>query len=221
MRRATIFAAGAVLALAGCGAAESRPQVTARAAAAASPCRSVAMPKARPLPHLSAPKASLNPARRYLVRVDTTCGAFTIQLDVKQAPVTTGSFDYLVKRGFYNGLAFQRVASGFVIQGGDPEENDTGGPGYTVVEAPPKGTRYVRGVVAMARAQSQPPGASGSQFFIVLAPNAGLPPQYALVGTVVSGMNVVAAIGALPTNPAGDGFPKPPVVMTSLTASVS
>jgi cyclophilin family peptidyl-prolyl cis-trans isomerase len=220
MRRAGIATIAIVLALAGCGASGARRAARAHVAAA-DPCRTVAMPKARPVPHLSAPTLKLNAARRYLVTVTTTCGAFTIELAVKQAPRTAASFDSLVARGFYNGLAFQRVAAGFVIQGGDPEENDTGGPGYTVVEAPPANTRYVRGIVAMARAQNQPPGASGSQFFIVLAANAGLPPQYALVGHVVSGMNVVQAIGALPTSPAGDGFPKPPVVMTRLSVSSS
>ena len=86
-----------------------------------------------------------------------------------------------------------------MIQGGDPAGNGTGGPGYTVVEPPPQNTQYVRGDVAMAKTQTDPSGASGSQFFIVTAANAtqsaGLTPDYALLGKVVSGLSVVNAIG--------------------------
>jgi cyclophilin family peptidyl-prolyl cis-trans isomerase len=111
-----------------------------------------------------------------------------------------------------------------VIQGGDPTGTGAGGPGYTVVEQPPRGTQYIRGDVAMAKAASQPAGASGSQFFVVTAANAtqsaGLTPDYALLGKVVSGIDVVQRIDALPTTPAGDGMPTPPVVMSSVTVAV-
>ena len=157
--------------------------------------------------------------------VVTNCGTFAFTLDVKQAPKTSASVDYLVKRGFYSGLTFHRVAAGFVIQGGDPAGNGTGGPGYTVVEAPPSSTQYVLGDVAMAKTESQPAGASGSQFFIVTGQNVtqsdGLTPDYALAGKVVSGINVVEKIGSLPTNPPQDGAPTTPVVMSSVTVSSS
>jgi cyclophilin family peptidyl-prolyl cis-trans isomerase len=111
----------------------------------------------------------------------------------------------------------------FVIQGGDPLGNGLGGPGYTVVEAPPRNTQYVRGDVAMAKTQTQPAGASGSQFFVVTAANAtqsaGLTPDYALAGEVVSGQNVVDAIGALPTD--ANEMPMPAVVMSRVTVSAS
>ena len=94
-----------------------------------------------------------------------------------------------------------------------------GGPGYTVVEAPPSGTQYVQGVVAMAKTQSDPPGASGSQFFVVTGANVGLPPDYAVAGNVVSGIGVVERIGSLPTNPPQDGMPTPSVVMSSVTVA--
>jgi peptidyl-prolyl cis-trans isomerase B (cyclophilin B) len=188
-------------------------------------CRTVPVPKPRGQQHLTAPSSTLNPSKTYIVSVRTNCGSFAIRLDVKDAPKTTVSFYALVKRRFYDGLMFQRVASGFVIQGGDPQGNGTGGPGYTVVEAPPKDLQYVRGTVAMAKTQTQPAGASGSQFFVVTAANAsvsdGLTPDYALVGQVVSGLNVVEAIGSLPTSPSGDDMPIPPVVMSSVTVSVS
>jgi cyclophilin family peptidyl-prolyl cis-trans isomerase len=157
--------------------------------------------------------------------VATNCGTFAFTLDVKTSPKTSASFYSLVKRGFFNGLRFHRVAAGFVIQGGDPSGTGGGGPGYTVVEPPPKSTQYVQGDVAMAKTQADPAGASGSQFFVVTAANAtqsaGLTPDYALVGKVVSGQNVVNAIGSLPTTPQGDGTPSPAVVMSSVTVSVS
>jgi peptidyl-prolyl cis-trans isomerase B (cyclophilin B) len=190
---------------------------------AASGCRRVAVPAPRGPQHLPAPNVALNPRLTYTVTVVTNCGTFAFTLDVKQAPKTSASIDYLVKRGFYNGLTFHRVAAGFVIQGGDPAGNGTGGPGYTVVEAPPQNTQYVLGDVAMAKTQTQPAGASGSQFFIVTGANvtqsAGLTPDYALAGKVVRGISVVERIGSLPTNPPQDGAPTPPVVMSSVTVS--
>ena len=143
-----------------------------------------------------------------------------VHLDVKQSPKTSASIDYLVKRGFYNGLTFHRVAEGFVIQGGDPMGNGSGGPGYTVVEAPPPSTQYVQGDVAMAKTEIRASRRLGSQFFVVTGANvtqsAGLTPAYALAGKVTSGIGVVKQIGSLPTNPPGDGMPSPSVVMSSV-----
>ena len=188
-------------------------------------CRTVAVPAPNGPQHLPPPNVTLDPHRTYKVTVVTNCGRFAFTLDVKQSPKTSASIYYLVKRGFYNGLTFHRVAAGFVIQGGDPLGNGAGGPGYTVVEPPPRSTQYVRGDVAMAKTQTDPRGASGSQFFIVTGANvtrsAGLTPDYALAGKVVSGLPVVEKIGSLPTNPPGDGAPMPPVVMSSVTVSMS
>jgi peptidyl-prolyl cis-trans isomerase B (cyclophilin B) len=182
-------------------------------------------PAPKPNGHLSAPHLRLDPHRTYTVTIVTNCGTFAFSLDVAQSPKTSASFYSLVKRGFFDGLAFHRVAAGFVIQGGDPTGTGAGGPGYTVVEAPPRNTQYVLGDVAMAKTETQPAGASGSQFFIVTAPNvtqsAGLTPDYALLGKVVSGINVVEKIGSLPTNPPQDGSPTPAVVMSSVTVSTS
>jgi cyclophilin family peptidyl-prolyl cis-trans isomerase len=180
----------------------------------------VSAPAPKPQPHLAAPKAKLDPAKSYTVTVVTNCGTFAFALDVKDSPKTSGSLYYLIKRGFFDGLTFHRVAAGFVIQGGDPTGTGGGGPGYTVVEAPPKSTRYVRGAVAMAKTQTQPAGASGSQFFVVTGADAGLPPQYALAGHVVSGIATVERIGRLPTNPQGDGMPLHAVVMSKVTVAV-
>jgi peptidyl-prolyl cis-trans isomerase B (cyclophilin B) len=159
------------------------------------------------------------------VTVTTNCGTFAFALDVKHSPKTSASFYYLVRRRFFDGVTFHRVVAGFVIQGGDPTASGSGGPGYTVVEPPPASTQYVRGDVAMAKSQVQPAGASGSQFFIVTAANAtqsaGLTPDYALLGKVVSGMQVVQRIDSLPTTPPGDGKPTPAVVMSGVTVSIS
>jgi peptidyl-prolyl cis-trans isomerase B (cyclophilin B) len=214
-----------VLGAAGCGSSSSHSSQTSGTSGAASStaapagCRAVPVPAPRGTQHISPPTVALDAHRTYTVTVVTNCGTFAFALDVKRSPKTSASIDYLVKRGFFNGLTFHRVAAGFVIQGGDPLGNGSGGPGYTVVEAPPPGTQYVRGVVAMAKTQTDPSGASGSQFFVVTGANAGLPPQYALAGKVVRGIDVVEKIGSLPTNPPGDGTPTPTVVMSSVTVA--
>jgi peptidyl-prolyl cis-trans isomerase B (cyclophilin B) len=86
---------------------------------------------------------------------------------------------------------------GFVIQGGDPLGTGIGGPGYSVDEKPPANLAYTRGTVAMAKSSAEPPGRSGSQFFVVVGADAGLPAEYALVGKVSSGLGVVERIGKL------------------------
>ncbi len=234
MRR-SLLSAALLIGLAGCGSSSSHTTATtttttasASSAGTAVQCQKVAG-RAGPVNkgpgHLSAPTLKLDPRRTYTVTVRTNCGTFAFTLDAKSSPKTAASFYYLVKRGFFDGLTFHRIASGFVIQGGDPTGSGAGGPGYQVVEPPPQNTQYVQGDVAMAKTQTDPPGASGSQFFIVTAQNAtqsaGLTPDYALVGKVVSGLNVVEAIGRLPTNPPGDGTPTSPVVMSSVTATSS
>jgi len=97
-----------------------------------------------------------------------------------------------------------------VIQGGDPTQTGTGGPGYFVDEPPPQDLDYTRGVVAMAKSPVEPPGRSGSQFFVVTAADAGLTPDYALVGKVTSGLEVVRRIEQLGT---AGGQPTAPVVI--------
>jgi peptidyl-prolyl cis-trans isomerase B (cyclophilin B) len=167
------------------------------------------------------PVHELNPAKSYVVALTTNCGRIAIQLDVQRAPKTTSSFAYLVKRGFYDDLTFHRVAADFVIQGGDPNGDGSGGPGYTIVERPPANLRYTRGTVAMAKTGTDPAGASGSQFFIVTATEAELPPEYALIGSVVGTMAGVDAIAKLQTIPPQDGAPIHPVVISRASLSES
>ena len=154
------------------------------------------------------------------VEMQTNCGAFTITLAVKDAPRTSASFATLVKRGFYDRLTFHRVATDpsggpFVIQGGDPLGTGLGGPGYSVREKPPSSLRYTKYTVAMAKTATEPSGTSGSQFFVVTAADAGLTPQYALVGRVTSGQDVVDRIAKMPT--ADNEQPIVPVVIEKAT----
>ena len=146
--------------------------------------------------------------------VKTSEGTFEIALDTERAPKTTNSFASLAEEGFYDGLAFHRIAPGFVIQGGDPKGDGTGGPGYSVDEKPPPNLSYTRGVVAMAKSSADPPGRSGSQFFVVTAPDAGLPPEYALLGKVSKGYSTVEKIDALGTP---QETPKRPVLIEEVT----
>jgi peptidyl-prolyl cis-trans isomerase B (cyclophilin B) len=130
--------------------------------------------------------------------VRTNCGSFTIDLDTERSPRTANSFAFLAEEGFYDGTLIHRVVPGFVIQGGDPLGDGTGGPGYSVDEPPPERTAYLKGVVAMAKTAAEPPGRSGSQFFVVTAPaDAGLPPEYAVLGEVSEGLDVVEQISEL------------------------
>jgi peptidyl-prolyl cis-trans isomerase B (cyclophilin B) len=131
------------------------------------------------------------------VTLKTNEGTFAFSLDAKDSPNTTESFAKLVEKGFFDGTIFHRIVPGFVIQGGDPTGSGTGGPGYSTVDVPPADTKYTKGVVAMAKAGSEPPGTAGSQFFVVTADDAHLSPDYALLGRVTSGLDVVEKIGRL------------------------
>ena len=102
-----------------------------------------------------------------------------------------------------------------MIQGGDPLGNGTGGPGYSVDEPPPANLAYTRGVVAMAKSTAEPAGRSGSQFFVVTNADAGLPPQYALLGRLSEGLETVQRIAAVPTR--FDEQPRKPVVIDSVS----
>jgi cyclophilin family peptidyl-prolyl cis-trans isomerase len=142
-------------------------------------------------------RPALDPAKTHTVTLKTNQGTFAFDLNVKDSPNTTASFAELVRKGFFDGLTFHRIVPGFVIQGGDPKGDGTGGPGYTTVDPPPADAKYTKGVVAMAKTQDEPAGSAGSQFFVVTGADIGLPPDYALLGNVSSGMDVVNKIGKL------------------------
>jgi peptidyl-prolyl cis-trans isomerase B (cyclophilin B) len=149
--------------------------------------------------------ANLEDGKTHQIVVDTNKGSFTFELATKTSPCTTASIAGLTKKGFFDGLTFHRIVPGFVIQGGDPEGNGMGGPGYQTVDAPPADTKYTKGLVAMAKAGNDPAGASGSQFFVVTGDDVGLQPEYAVLGHVTDGLDVVEKIGRLgdPTDQQG------------------
>jgi peptidyl-prolyl cis-trans isomerase B (cyclophilin B) len=209
-----------VLALAGCGGgAESTSKPPPAATPESSGCQKVSAPAPRADAALPKPHLVLQRGKTYVATVSTSCGSFQITLDPKRAPKTGGSFLYLVRHRFYDGLTFHRVSPGFVIQGGDPKGDGTGGPGYTIVERPPAGLQYTRGAVAMAKTGTDPAGASGSQFFVVTAETTPLPADYALVGRVTAGMDTVDRIGALEVDP--QERPLQTVLIRSIRAKVS
>jgi peptidyl-prolyl cis-trans isomerase B (cyclophilin B) len=209
MRRPTILTAALLallIPLAGCGSDKKDSHDSSGGAAAtattASPkagngCQTVRAPAAKPDGGQKKPKAKLDPSKTYRLKVDTTCGAFTIQLDQKESPNASASLVALAQKKFFDGTTFHRIVPGFVIQGGDPTGTGGGGPGYSTRDKPPADAAYTKGVVAMAKTGQEPAGTAGSQFYVVTGADAGLPPDYAIVGKVVDGAEVVDRIGKL------------------------
>jgi cyclophilin family peptidyl-prolyl cis-trans isomerase len=158
------------------------------------------------------------------VTIQTSLGAIVIKVDGSLSPIAAGNFVALADCGFYDGLVFHRTASlqdgtPFVIQGGDPNGDGTGGPGYTIQDEPITAT-YKRGTVAMARSPNLP-NSEGSQFFIVLSDSAGpilqsANPGYAILGTVTSGMDVADAVYQASN---GAELPTAPIAMDSVTVA--
>ena len=137
-----------------------------------------------------------------IARFETSKGTFDIELFEDKAPKTTGNFITLVEKGFYNGLIFHRVIDGFMIQGGCPKGDGTGGPGYTIPDEFHPDLRHSgEGILSMANAG---PNTGGSQFFITLAKTEWLDGHHAVFGKVIKGMDVVKAIGKVETDPFRD-----------------
>jgi cyclophilin family peptidyl-prolyl cis-trans isomerase len=141
------------------------------------------------------PQMLIDPGKAYVATISTGKGDIVVRLDAGAAPQTVNNFVFLSREGFYDGLMFHRVEPGFVIQGGDPLGNGTGGPGYTVpaeIQLP-----HVEGAIAMARRGDQvnpSRASSGSQFYITLAPTPFLDGGYTAFGRVVEGIDVVKSI---------------------------
>jgi cyclophilin family peptidyl-prolyl cis-trans isomerase len=160
------------------------------------------------------PAMQIDASKTYVAKFETTCGDFEVKLDPATAPKTVNSFVFLAKSGFYDGLTFHRVAKDFVVQGGDPKGDGSGGPGYTLATEPPK-NGYKKGSVAMANAG---PDTTGSQFFIALtdqgAQGLGTKPPYlySALGEVTKGFDVVQRLGSL-YNP--DQDPSDPSTQTT------
>ena len=210
---------GALAAASGCGGGSSGDKESSGGTTTTGGCTDVSAPAPRDESNHEAPTSQLDSGKTYRVAVQTNCGEFTITLDQKGSPKTSASFVSLVDDGYFDDTIFHRIVPGFVIQGGDPTGKGTGGPGYTTVEPPPAGASYVKYVVAMAKAPSEPPGAAGSQFFVVTAPDAQLPPQYAVLGKVTDGKDVVDRIGKL-GDPSTEA-PTRPVVIEKMSVETS
>ncbi len=140
------------------------------------------------------PELTIDPAGSYSATLQTNHGDIEISLFADRAPQAVNNFLFLVGEGFYDGVIFHRVVSGFVIQGGDPTGTGTGGPGYTFGDELDGSGAYRRGTLAMANSG---PNTNGSQFFICLD-DVGLPHAYTIFGTVTSGMDAVDSIAAAP-----------------------
>jgi peptidyl-prolyl cis-trans isomerase B (cyclophilin B) len=214
-RPVTIAALAIVLAAAGCGGSSSSGGSTESTGG----CEDVSAPAAREDGGGTAPKERLDPERTWTLTFDTSCGTFVVTLDLDSAPATAASLVSLAEAGYYDDTIFHRIVPGFVIQAGDPTQSGAGGPGYKTVDVPKTDAAYTKGVVAMAKTADEPAGTSGSQFFVVTGDDIGLPPEYAVVGTVTEGMDVVERIDQLgdPTTEQ----PLQPVVIHSVTASSS
>src|SRR4051812_14295252 len=181
-------------------------------------CSDVAQPTARDGGGQKKPAKALASSKTYELTLQTTCGSFTIRLDQKASPNAAASFVALSRAGFFDDTIFHRIVPGFVIQGGDPTVTGMGGPGYKTRDKVPANVQYGPGAVAMAKAGNEPPGTAGSQFFVVTGGGSGLTPDYALLGRVTKGMDVVKAIGKL-GDPAsgGTGTPLQSVVIQKVT----
>ena len=162
-----------------------------------SECDDVEAPETREDGGATQPTETLDPALTWTLTFETSCGEFVVTLDLESAPDTTASLVALAESGFYDDTVFHRIIPGFVVQGGDPTASGEGGPGYQTVDPPASDAAYVHGVVAMAKSPQEAAGTSGSQFFVVTGDDAGLPPDYAIVGDVTEGLGVVDLIGTL------------------------
>ncbi len=210
-RRQRIIAAGVALGVALAGSVlvfvaftggKGRPRKAAAATASPTPAFvpcSTAKPKAASVkkPTFSArPPMTIDPKKIYTATVKTSCGTYVLQLDAAQTPVTVNSFVFLAEKGFYDGLTFHRIAPGFVIQGGDPKGDGTGGPGYQFKNEIVTGLNF--DAVGMLGMANSGPNTNGSQWFITLAPSPSLDGKYTVFGKVIKGLDVVQNIGRVP-----------------------
>lgn len=152
------------------------------------------------------PNMTINQSKKYSAVLETSEGNITIAFHTKQTPITVNNFISLAKKDFYDDTIFHRVIKGFMIQGGDPRGDGTGGPGYTFADEEFDGD-YLRGTVAMANSG---PDTNGSQFFIMHEDNP-LPKNYVIFGEVTKGMDVVDAIANAPVTASRSGEQSKPV----------
>ena len=166
-----------------------------------------------------APVLTLDPTKKYTATMETTDGTMVIELDAKNAPIATNNFVSLSRQGFYDGLTFHRIVKDFVIQGGDPQGDGLGGPGYQVPGEVPT-NNYELGSIAAAKTGADAPGLFGSQFFIVTGDQGvGLPNDYARFGKVSSGLDVALKIQDAPKD--SNDKPKKPIYIVKISITES
>jgi len=164
-----------------------------------------------PAKQYSAPPAlSLDLSKKYTATIVTSAGTMVAELFVEDAPLTVNNFVFLAREGYYDGVIFHRVISGFMIQGGDPTGTGRGGPGYRFADEPVK-RQYLRGTLAMANAG---PNTNGSQFFVMHA-DYPLPPAYTIFGKLTDGEPTIDAIAKAPKG--AQDRPVNPVTIQSIT----
>jgi cyclophilin family peptidyl-prolyl cis-trans isomerase len=152
---------------------------------------------AKKLTYKKPPDMTIDPTKTYTATIQTSCGKIVVDLFAKDAPLTVNNFVFLVNKHFYDGLTFHRIIKDFVIQGGDPQGDGSGGPGYQFDDELNNGHKYELGTLAMANSGAN---TNGSQFFIVAGPQGeSLPNQYTIFGKVKEGLDVVSTIDAIPT----------------------
>jgi cyclophilin family peptidyl-prolyl cis-trans isomerase len=219
-RRLAVLAATVAIAAAACSSAASSPIPT---VGPITPAPSVAPPTAPPAHTSGCPTSAPAPMKAgetATVTVETSKGTIVMKIEGDLGPNAAGNFVALAECGFYDGVVFHRLVPGFVIQGGDPTGTGGGGPGYTIKDEPVKG-EYKRGTLAMARTPE--PDTQGSQFFIVLDDQAKAALDsartYAIFGEVVSGMDVVDAIAAMPNSGEPNNTALDPVSMDKVTVT--
>ena len=142
------------------------------------------------------PRMTIDPNSNFTAAIRTNKGDITLELFAAEAPRTVNNFVFLARERFYDGVVFHRVIKDFMIQTGDPTGTGSGGPGYAFDDEPVTRS-YTKGIVAMANAG---PNTNGSQFFIVHAANAGLPPNYTIFGQVIEGIETVDVLANTPVS---------------------
>ncbi len=161
------------------------------------------------------PEMKIDKAKTYEAVLATSKGEIVVALHAKETPITVNNFVYLARQGFYDNTIFHRTIKDFMIQGGDPKGDGTGGPGYKFDDEAFTGS-YKKGIVAMANSG---PDTNGSQFFIMHA-DYPLPPNYVIFGEVTKGIEVVDAIASAPVKASRFGelsVPVTPVAVTTIT----
>jgi cyclophilin family peptidyl-prolyl cis-trans isomerase len=183
----------------------------------------------KPKPQFAGPlPTTIDPKKAYTATIATSCGTIVVRLDAKDVPLAVNNFVFLAQHHLYDGTWFHRILRSFVIQGGDPKGDGTGGPGYQFTTETNPNTKFADASGLFAYANSGP-DTNGSQFFITLEKLPNLDPPngpYTIFGTVTQGFDVVKKIAAVPTtanpsNPQEQSKPLEAVYVNSVTISVS